>query len=68
MKQFVDGQEIVSRFNEDEAVWREYQYLRRLPRRIWLSGALPNSLLDRIDWLMAERQHRIVRCIGRALS
>jgi hypothetical protein len=68
MKPILDSQELACRFNEDEAVWKEYEYLRRLHRRFRLSTAIPNDLLDRIDWLTAERKHRVVRCIGRALS
>ncbi len=65
---FVDTQELASRFNEDEAVWREYAYLRQLHHRLRLGTAVPTSFLDRIDWLMAERKHRVVRSIGRTLS
>jgi hypothetical protein len=68
MNPLTDPQELVSRFNEDEAVWREYESLRRLRRRFRLGMAIPNSLFDRIDWLTAERKHRVVRCIGKALS
>ncbi len=68
MKPFADHQELASRFNEEESVWREYARLRRLRRQIGLSVALPSDLLDRLDWLMAERKGRIVRCIGKVLS
>jgi hypothetical protein len=26
IKSFIDSQELARRFNEDEAVWREYEY------------------------------------------
>ena len=68
MKPFTDPQEIARRFNEDESVWREYTRLRRLRRRCKLGVALPGDLLDRLDWLTAERKGRIVRCIGKVLS
>ena len=68
MKLFADPQEIARRFNEDETVWREYARLRRLRRRCGLGVALPSDLLDRLDWLKAERKGRIVRCIGKVLS
>jgi hypothetical protein len=68
MKPFADPQEIARRFNEEETIWREYVRLRRLRHRCGLGVALPSDLLDRLDWLMAERKGRIVRCIGKVLS
>jgi hypothetical protein len=68
MNPLTDPQELVSRFNEDETAWREYESLRRLRRRFRLGTTIPYSLLDRIDWLTVERKHRVVRCIGKALS
>ena len=68
MKPFADPQELARRFNEEEIVWREYSRLRRLRRRCGLSVALPSDLLDRLDWLTAERKGRTVRCIGKILS
>lgn len=68
MKPVAYPQELASRFNEEESVWREYARLRRLRRRCGLGVALPSDLLDRLDWLMAERKGRIVRCIGKVLS
>ena len=65
MKTLIDFQALVDRFNEGEAGWREYERLRcRFP----LSTAIPNSLLDRIDWLTAERKRRVVCRIGRILA
>lgn len=63
-----DPQELARRFNEDETVWREYARLRLLRRRFGLGVALPSDLLDRLDWLIAERKGRIIRCIGTILS
>ena len=68
MKPFADPQELAHRFNEEETVWREYARLRRLRCRCGLDVALPSDLFDRLDWLMAERKGRIVRCIGKVLS
>jgi len=68
MTPIADPQELARRFNEDESVWREYARLRRLRRRCGLDVALPGDLLDRLDWLTAERKGRIVRCIGKVLS
>ena len=68
MKPVADPQELARRFNEEESVWREYARLRRLRRRCGLGVALPSDLLDRLDWLIAERKGRIVPCIGEVLS
>ena len=68
MKPPIDPQELARRFNEDEIVWWEYARLRRLRRRSGLGVALLGDLLDRLDWLTAERKGRIVRCIGKVLS
>lgn len=68
MKPFADPQELARRFNEDETVWQEYARLRRLRRRCGLGVALPSDLLDRLDWLTAERKGRIVRGMGKVLS
>lgn len=68
MKPFAHPQELASRFNEEESVWRKYSRLRRLRRRCGSGVALPSDLLDRLDWLTAERKGRIVRCIGKVLS
>ena len=52
------AEELLRRFNEDEAVWRRYQHKRRL--RKLLRGRTPFSeeALDRLDWLEAERECR----------
>jgi hypothetical protein len=67
MNPLIDPQELVSRSNEDETVWREYESLRRLHHCVRLGMTILNSLLDRIHWLTVERKHRVVRCIGKAL-
>ncbi len=67
MTPFMDSQELANRFNEDEMVWREYEYACRLHRGFRLRTGIPDALLDRIDWLMAERKHRVIRYIGRIL-
>lgn len=68
MKPFADPQELANRFNEDETVWREYSRLRRLRRRFGLGLALSSDLLDRLDWLTAERKSRVICCIGKVFS
>jgi hypothetical protein len=68
MDLLTEPQELVGRFNEDEAVCRECESLRRLRRRFRLGMAIPNSRFDRIVGMTMERKHRVVRCIDRALS
>jgi hypothetical protein len=68
---FNNVQENVRRFNEDEAVWRCFarkraQRERLLPllRSLTSPPALTEEELDRLDWLVAEREARPVRAIG----
>ncbi|MEK7762891.1 MAG: hypothetical protein AAB433_15070 [Nitrospirota bacterium] len=68
MKLFTDAQELARRFNEDEAVWRAYERLRQLCRRCGFRVSLPTDILDRLDWLKAERVGRVIRCVGTPLS
>jgi hypothetical protein len=65
MKPFVDTQELVNNVNEDEAVWHRYQQKRglRLLRRS--SRLFPDEVLNRLDWLEAERECRERRYVGR---
>jgi len=67
MKPFIDSQDLATRFNEEEAVWREYKSLRGLRHRFRQCAGIPDNLRDRIDWLTVERSHRVVRYIGRVL-
>ncbi len=64
MKPFIDTQELARRCNEDEAVWREYERLRQLRRRCGFHFDMPTDILDRLDWLKAERVSRVIRCVG----
>lgn len=68
MKLCTDTQELARRFNEEEAVWREYERLRQLRRRCGFRVSMPMDILDRLDWLKAERVGRIIRCVGTPLS
>lgn len=58
IKAFIDSQELVRHFNEDEAVWRRYRQKRELRRLRTSSNPLPKEVLDRLDWLEAERECR----------
>ena len=64
MDQMADSQDRVRRFNEDEAVWQRYEYVRRLRHWLRFESLLPDEVLDEIDWIEAEREIRQVRCIG----
>jgi hypothetical protein len=56
--------ELVRRFNEDEAVWRCFEKKRRLRRLFKSPVPLADEVLDRLDWIAAERECREVRAIG----
>ncbi len=60
-----DHQELVLRFNEDEAVWRRYRQKCDLRRLRGPSSPLREEILDRLDWLEAERECRERRYVGR---
>jgi hypothetical protein len=64
MKLSIDPQELARQFNEDDAVWREYDRLRQTRHRCGLTIPLPS---DYPDWLRAEGKIRIIRCIGKGL-
>lgn len=67
MNSLIDSQELVNRFNEDEAVWRRYEQKRDLRRLRGASSPLPEDVLDRLDWLEAERGCRERPYVGRPL-
>lgn len=68
MKLLVDTQELVSRFNEDEVVWRHYKQKRDLRRLRGLSSPFTEEVLDRLDWFEAERECRERQYIGSPIS
>jgi hypothetical protein len=66
-----DLHENVRQFNEDEAVWRCFVQKRARRKRLLpllqlldSPPALTEEELDRLDWLVAEREARPVRAIG----
>lgn len=65
MKPIFDSQELARRFNEEEAVWRDYEHKRELRRWLGSRLPLPEAVLDYLDRLEAERECRVTRCIGR---
>lgn len=68
MNSFGDPQELVRRFNEDEAVWRRYRQKRELRRLRGSSSRFSEEVLDRLDWLEAERECRERRLVGRPIN
>jgi hypothetical protein len=63
-----DPQQLACLFNADEAVWRRYLQRRGRRRSCGLPSLLPEEVLDRLDWLDAERECREIRCVGRPIS
>ncbi len=64
MDQMADSQELARRFNEDESVWRRYEFRRRLRLRLGLKSLLEDKALDELDWIEAERECRQIWCVG----
>lgn len=58
MKPSNDPGNLVRRFNEDEAVWRNYEHKRALRHLLRPDSPLPEDALDYLDWLEAERECR----------
>ena len=61
MKTVFDTQEIARRFNQDEMAWQSFEEKRRVRDS---DSIIPESILDAIDWIEADRGSRQVRCIG----
>ena len=55
-------QELVRRFNEDEAVQARFEEKRVLRKRRHFRGPWPEILLDELDWAEAEAEIRQTRC------
>jgi hypothetical protein len=67
MKQVIDRNALIQRFNEDEAVWQICERIRELRRMLGADSILSDTVLEEIDRLEAEREHRQTRCIGTPL-
>jgi len=67
MTRMSDIQELVRRFNEDEAVWQRFQE-NRLRRFTGDDSPAPDSILEDLDWLGAEQEIRTTRAIARTLE
>lgn len=63
-----DPQQLAYQFNADEVVWRRYLQRRARRRLYGPPSLLPEEVLDRLDWLDAERECREIRCVGRLTS
>ena len=58
-----ETQEFARRFNEEEAIWRRFQRKRLTRRLLGSDSPLPESVLDQLDWLEAEREIRTARAV-----
>ncbi len=67
MKPSIDPEDLVRRFNEDEAAWRNYGRKLELRHMLRPDSPLPEEVLDYLDWLEAERECREIPCIGRVI-
>jgi hypothetical protein len=65
MKPTTDPQTLVSRFNDDEAVWQSYERKRELRRLLGPDSQLPKGILDYLDRLEAQRECRRTWCVGK---
>ncbi len=65
MEQMSGSQELARRFNESEAVWQRYEYIRarRLLRDV--DFVLSEEVRDALDWLEAEYLCRQTRAVGK---
>jgi len=59
-----DTQEFARRFNEEEAIWQRFQEIRLRRRSRETGSALPDSILDHLDWLEAEREIPTTRAVA----
>jgi hypothetical protein len=63
-----DVQENVRRFNQEEAVWQRYDEKRKRRRRLFrMRSKLGEELLDRLDWMAADREMHRSDCVGKQL-
>jgi len=58
MEQMTASQEQARRFNEDEAVWQRYEYLRALRLLIRQESRFYADVADALDWIEANHQCR----------
>lgn len=59
-----DVHALVRRFNEGEAVWCRFVERRALRRMLGSQPGPAEEILDRLDWIAAERECREVRAVG----
>ncbi|MEO7623849.1 MAG: hypothetical protein ABIS30_12385 [Gallionella sp.] len=67
MNTTTDPQELVRRFNADEAVWQSYEQKRGSRRLLGKVSPLSEEVLDYLDWLEAGRERQETHCIGRLM-
>lgn len=64
MKRIPDSHEIARRFNEDESTWLRFQQKRLRRRLSEANSSLPENILDRLDWMEAERETQVTWAIA----
>jgi hypothetical protein len=64
MRPTSETQEFARRFNEGEAIWRRFQAKRLTRHLLETDSKMPESILDRLEWLEAEREIRITRAVN----
>lgn len=60
---YTDPQALAQQFNDDEAVWRDFESRRLIRSILGKPCSISEKYLDQADWLEAERT-RPVRAIG----
>ena len=64
MNPMTQAEEMLRRFNEDEAVWRCYERKRSLRKLLGSHCPLSEEALEYLDWLAAERECRRTHHLG----
>jgi hypothetical protein len=59
-----DTQELTRRFNEEEAIWQRFQKKRLARHLLEADSPMPESILDQLDWLEAEREIQTTRAVA----
>jgi hypothetical protein len=56
MDQITDSQELARGFNDDEAVWQCYEYIRARRLLCGVDSVLSDEVQDALDWIEAEHK------------
>lgn len=63
-----ETQKFARRFNQEEATWRRFQRKRLTRGPLEIDSPLPESFLDQLDWLEAEREIRTAHAVARVVN